>query len=383
MPWPETSVVKLRHEFVLKALEPHANIAELCRETGISRKTGYKWIQRFRESGLEGLQDLSRRPHRSPLRASGEAVMRLLELRGAHPRWGPKKLRVVLGRELDADEVPSIRTISRVLERAGEVRAQRRAQPAAAPTEKPSPDVEGPNDLWTIDFKGWWNARDGARCEPLTVRDDWSRMVLCAQLMDEPGADGVRKELERLFENHGLPKAILADNGPPFAMTRARCGMTTLSAWWVSLGIRLLRSRPGHPQDNGGHERMHLDLRYEVEDIGADDRLAQQAALDRWRHEFNHVRPHEALAQRTPAEVYRSSPRRFKGSRTPRYAPPLAARIVASSGRIRFRGHFVRVGSGFRGYQVGVEPIGESAVRIQFYELDLGRFQLPGQCPPA
>lgn len=368
--------MKLRHEFVLKALEPRANISELAREHGISRKTAYKWLERFRERGVVGLEDLSRRPHSSPLRASGEAVLEVLRLRERHPTWGPKKLHVVLGRIVAGDDLPSVRTIARILERAGEVVPRRRPSPRSRPGEAPQTAVEKPGDLWTVDFKGWWNASDGARCEPLTVRDAASRFVLCARLMSDTSGEAVQAVFEQLFADHGLPRAIQVDNGPPFACTRARCGITRLSAWWVALGVRVVRGRPAHPQDNGAHERMHLDMRYEVEDAGAADQVAQQRKLDTWRQEFNHVRPHEALGQRTPATVYRKSPQPYIGPRAPCYPAHATVRTVCSSGRIRYRGRLVRVGQGFSGYAVGVVPIDDTAIRIQFYELDLGLFPL-------
>ena len=269
MPWEEQPIVNQREEFVLRALEPGANIAALCREAGISRKTGYKWINRFKEKGRVGLQDLSRRPRNSPLRASGEAALQVIELRQAHPTWGPKKLHAILLRASDLDEVPSVRTIARIIDRAGLVKKRKRRRQPAAPTDAPNAVQAVPNDLWTVDFKGWWRTRDGRRAEPLTVRDGASRYLLCAELMESTAGAAVRPVFERLFQRYGLPSAIQVDNGAPFASTRSRAGLTTLSAWWVSLGIEVIRGRPGHPQDNGGHERMHLDVRYEVEDVPA------------------------------------------------------------------------------------------------------------------
>lgn len=376
MPWVKTSVMKVRHEFVLRALEPFANVTELSQEYGISRKTAYKWIKRFKERGLKGLEDLSRRPHSSPLRASGEAVLSVVRLRREHPTWGPKKLRVVLLRAMEAEEVPSERTIARIIDRAGDLVRRRRRKPGARSTAAPEVAANEPNDLWTVDFKGWWSAKDGAKCEPLTVRDAKSRFVLCAELMTDTKSESVKRVFVRLFETNGLPLAIQVDNGPPFASPRARQGMTSLSAWWVSLGIRVIRGRPAHPEDNGAHERMHLDMRYEVEDVGATSVKIQQGLLDEWRNEFNHVRPHEALELQVPADHYHRSPRPYKGPRPTRYPVHYCVRTVASTGRVRYRGQLVRVGQGFRGYKVGLVPDGETCVRIKFYELDLGTFNL-------
>lgn len=372
MPWEEQPVVNRREEFVLRALEPGANIAALCREEGISRKTGYKWINRFKEKGRVGLEDLSRRPRNSPLRASGEATLQVIELRQAHPTWGPKKLHAILLRASDLDEVPSVRTIARIIDRAGLVKKRKRRRQPAAPTDAPNAVQAVPNDLWTVDFKGWWRTRDGRRAEPLTVRDGASRYLLCAELMESTAGAAVRPVFERLFQRNGLPTAIQVDNGAPFASTRSRAGLTTLSAWWVSLGIEVIRGRPGHPQDNGGHERMHLDVRYEVEDVPADDLVAQRAALEVFRHEFNEVRPHEALDMAVPADVYVKSTRLYRGSRPTPLRPGLDARKVNRNGYVKFRSRSVYVGTAFAGYSVHLEAIDEESTRAWFYELDLG-----------
>ncbi|WP_276204426.1 IS481 family transposase [Enhygromyxa salina] len=368
--------MKLRQDFVLRALEPHANVSELCREYGISRKTGYKWLERFKQRGVIGLEDLSRRPNRSPLRASGDAVLEILRLRGEHPRWGPRKLAVVAARVLGEDATPSVRTIARILERAGEVRRGRGATQGERPTDAPSTDLSECNERWTVDFKGWWRAGDGSRCEPLTVRDAVSRFVLCARLVEDTRAETIKGLFEGLFDEWGLPRAIQVDNGSPFACTRARAGLTTLSAWWVSLGIELIRGRPGHPQDNGAHERMHVDMRFDVEDLGAPTVAEQQAKLDQWRHEFNHVRPHEALDMQVPSAIYCRSPRRYMGPRPQRYPATLETRRVNPAGRVRYHGHILRIGAGLRGFDVGLQRTGDLAVRAYFYEIDLGEIQL-------
>jgi transposase InsO family protein len=370
--------MKLKQEFVLAALAPGANMAELCREHGISRKTGYKWVGRFREGGMAALEDESRRPHSSPLRASGDAVIEVVALRAERPRWGPKKLRAVLLRRLSESEVPSVRTIARILERAGMVERRRRPSTAALGRPEGAPEVEvaGPNDLWTVDFKGWWRSGDGARCEPLTVRDAHSRFVLCASLMTTPNAQSVREEFDRLFDRFGLPRVIQVDNGSPFACTRARGGMTTLSAWWVSLGIRFVRGRPAHPQDNGGHERMHFDMRFDVEDHAGATLAAQQAQLDVWREEFNHVRPHEALDQEVPASLYKRSPRRMRGPKPPRYPADFEVRRVSAKGSIKYGGQHVRVGDGLRHQLVAVRRLEKSKVELRYYDIDLGHAEL-------
>lgn len=378
MPWQESCRVNLREEFVLEALEPGANISALCRRYGIARKTGYKWIQRFEESGRAGLEDLSRRPQRSPLRASGEATMRVVELRRSHPRWGPKKLHAVLSRTLRGEEVPSVRTVARIIERAGLVSPRKARVRRDVPSEAPGVVATACNEVWTVDFKGWWRTRDGSRAEPLTVRDAFSRYVFCAELMDSTAESGVRAVFERLFEQYGLPAHIHVDNGVPFVSVRSPAGLTRLSAWWVSLGIVVVRSRPGCPQDNGGHERMHLDMRYDVEDVAAHDLAGQLQALEAWRHDFNHVRPHEALSQRTPASVYRKSSRAYIGPRQHWYPPGVAVRKVSSAGYIRYAGSPHYVSQALTGHSVGVRQDSQDTATCLFYDLEVGKLKLTG-----
>jgi transposase InsO family protein len=230
MPWKEHRIMDLREEFVLRAKAPGAIVAALCRECGISRKTGYKWLARYDARGVEGLADLSRRPRRA-VETSGEVVLRLAALRCAYPRWGPKTLRHLLTKQGVAD-VPSVKTVARILERLGEprLRAPRRAGPAALDRQAPRHVIEAPNDVWTVDFKGWWKTRGGEHCEPLTVRDAFSRYVLCCKVMTSTAMLGVREAFERLFQQYGLPAVIHVDNGSPFGSTRARGGLTQLSA---------------------------------------------------------------------------------------------------------------------------------------------------------
>jgi putative transposase len=373
------SPVKLKEEFVLKGLEPGRCMAALCLEYSVSRQTGYKWIDRFKAQGVEGLAERSRRPHGSPIATSGEVVLQVLQLR-ANYGWGPKKLQKLLGKRLkQGEKVPSRRTIARILLRVGVVK-RRRQKPVGIVLAAgvPRPNVSAPNDLWTVDFKGWWRAKDGARCEPLTVRDGHSRFVLCTVVMASPNLEPVRKEFERLFEQYGVPKAILSDNGNPFACTRALAGLTQLSAWWVNLGIEVLRSRPAHPQDNGAHERMHVDM-LPLEGRSANHREAQQLACDRWRHEFNHIRPHEALEMKTPAEVYK--PTRRMRRQLPKvmaatYPEGAMIRRVVRTGSFSWQGRTVFVSRALRGYSIAVICGPEGQAKVMFHHLVMGQFEI-------
>ena len=295
--------MSVRQNFVLRALTGDTNISELCREFGVSRKTGYKWLKRFKAKGVAGLVDKSRRPHSNRLAVSAEVVTAIVALKHKHPRWGAKKIWVLLVRRIEGEALPSIATINRVLYVSGLVKKRRayRSSSAGLPV-RPVVDVTGPNDLWTVDFKGWWRARNGEQCNPLTVRDAFSRFVLDLRLLRHTNTRNVREVFEKLFEQYGVPKVIQSDNGPPFA-SRALGGLTELSAWWTALGVEVVRSRPGKPTDNGGHERMHADIRVDIQDDAAYSFKLQQIACDAWRDEFNFVRPHEALAMKTPGEL--------------------------------------------------------------------------------
>src|SRR5438552_1452398 len=276
-------------KFIEAAILPGANVSALCEEHGISRQTGHKWLRRYHEMGFVGLVEQSRRPHTSAV-LGGEIVAAIVELRNGHPIWGPIKIARILRKRFGA-EAPSRSTVARVLKRLGRIKRRQRAPRTWTVDGKPHVEVHAPNDLWTIDFKGWWRATCGERCEPFTVRDAFSRYVLAVELVPSTRGEVVRRILDRLFRRHGVPRAIQCDNGVPWVSMRSRGGLTSLSVWLVSLGIRLIRSRVACPQDNGGHERMHRDLS-ELQLDPARTRRAQQRIADRWLIDFNGVRPH-------------------------------------------------------------------------------------------
>lgn len=376
MPWSPRSIVEQRKKLVLALLEPGANHAEVCRAHGISRQCGYKWVKRYREQGLSGLEEHSRRPHQSPLRVEGELVLQVLELRGQYPKWGPKKLRQVLSRR--GWDMPSVRTVARILDRADvPKRRTGRHKHRAVVTEAPKVVAQAPNELWSADFKGWWKTADERRCEPLTVRDMYSRFVLAIRCMRSTAYRPTQAEFEQLFERCGLPRAIVVDNGTPFGNGQSRLGLTRLSAWWVSLGIEVRHTRPAHPQDNGAHERMHADMALELQMYPEADLRRQQLACEAWQHDFNHVRPHEALDMQVPDDLYRPSKRRYRAPRIVHYPDGMQTRKVSTRGRIHHEGHVYAVGRPFEGYTVGVEPLESHKVRVWFYEKDLGEFSSP------
>jgi putative transposase len=374
VPWEELCTMSVREQFVLRAKEPGANIAALCREHGISRKTGYKWIERYDEGGLSALEDMSRRPHTSPLQVSGDVVADVVQLRVAHPTWGSKKLAEILRRKYGS-EAPSKRTVARILVRSGLVQqSRRRRQSPEVHFGPPTVQPKTPNDLWTADFKGWWLAASGERCEPLTVRDAYSRFVLAIDVLSTTSAETVKAVFERLFEKYGVPKAILTDGGSPFVAAYGSLGLTTLNVWWLSLGIEHYRSRPATPSDNGAHERLHKDIAAELEAFAALNRRAQQDACDRWRHDFNHHRPHEALAMRMPYEVYRRSDIVFDKAKAIDVVYPshFITRLVSQVGVIKWRGGSVFISGALAARTVGLEPLTRRQFHVWFAHRRLG-----------
>jgi putative transposase len=262
MPWPTITMNESRREFVRRGMQRDCSFAQLCREYGIARKTGYKWLQRAREEGLKGLRERSRRPRRSPQQLDEDVVCALGKLKLAHPRWGPIKIQE-LYRRLDGDIV-SVSSCHRVLQKLGLVQKRRRRVRRSTALAAAPVVALRPNHVWTTDFKGWWTLASGERCEPLTVCDAYSRFVLATVVPTATGYEAVKRVFEALFKEYGLPEVIHSDNGSPFASVQAPLGLSRLSAWWVSLGIDVVRGRPGHPEDNPAHERMHGDLQAEV-----------------------------------------------------------------------------------------------------------------------
>jgi transposase InsO family protein len=358
MAWKELCNVGVREEFVLKALEPDGSFAGLCSEYGVSRKTGYKWLQRYKKGGVAALESLSRRPKQSPLRVSADVVAEVVRLRKSIPSLGAKKIAALLSKSLK-DEAPNVRTVARILVRTGMQQPMRHRKTWAKVTAlRPCPLVKAPNDLWTVDFKGWWLSARRERCEPLTVRDAFSRFVLGISVMAGTEVGPVKLAFEELFRKFGLPKSIQSDNGPPFAAPQSWHGLSSLSVWWLSLGIEVFRSRPGKPQDNGGHERMHRDMAEQLEAFSAYSRAAQQKKCDHWRHFFNHHRPHEALEMKFPGEVYRRSSVEYVAEPDAiEYPEAFQVRLASSSGAIKMHDRRVFLSTTLAGRYVGLERV--------------------------
>jgi transposase InsO family protein len=357
-----------RIEFALKAMRT-LNFRALCQEYGVSAKTGYKWKQRFLQEGIEGLAEESRRPKTSPEQLPEGEVCEIVRLKMAHLSWGPRKIRELYLRR--HGEVASESTFKRVLERAGLTQKRRKRRSSEAGRLCSGRRATAANEVWTVDFKGWW--RNGAkRCEPLTVRDEHSRYLLEVRALQDARSETVRKSFERLFERQGLPGAIRSDNGSPFASALALLGLSRLSAWWVALGIDLERGRPGHPQDNGAHERMHRDISRELEALGESD----QEALDLWRQTFNFARPHEALGMRCPGELYAPSHRKYDGTPEDLEYPQMCTRRVCQHGLIKVDGQRLFLSTSLAGWSVGLKPITQNVMDVWFGRLLLGQIDL-------
>jgi putative transposase len=381
MPWSETNVSKERVRFVLewerrwRRGEGEVNVSELCREFGVSRECGYKWLRRYRDGGcqLAALEERSRRPRNSPT-ATSEGVQDLIAAARKHqPKWGPVKLRSWLAGRRPDIELPSASAIAAILKRRGLVRVtkQRRRRGPVAGVTPPFGECDAPNRVWCIDFKGWFLTLDGHKCYPLTITDQYSRFVLRCEALADPDGAAVFRILDSAFREFGLPDAIRSDGGPPFAST-GPAGLTTLSVWWLQLGIKVQRIAPGKPQQNGRHERMHRTLALEVEPQA--NLRAQQRAFDYWRRQFNEERPHAALGNRPPACIYQPSSRRYP---RPLIHPEPGAwnrsEKVDHRGYIRFDRRKIFIGSAIAFLRVALETVGETVYAVYWGTILLGR----------
>lgn len=316
MPWLETSPVDQRERFVADHRLGFYTMTELCERYGISRKSGYKWLDRFEEEGRAGLRDRSRAPHRCPHRISAAVARLICAARRAHPSWGPEKLLDWLEPRHRGIPWPAVSTAGDLLARRGLVKKRRRRRPHQHPGVVP-PITRAPNHLWTADFKGHFRTRDGIYCYPLTIADQHTRYLLTCQGLRSTKGHGVRTAFERAFRSFGLPQAIRTDNGVPFA-TCGIHGLSQLNVWWMRLGIQHQRILPAHPQQNGAHERMHKTLKAGAIRPPRGTLAAQQRSFNTFRVEYNEERPHQFLNGRPPAALYRPSARHFPERSTTR-----------------------------------------------------------------
>jgi transposase InsO family protein len=376
MPWKEVNPMDEKVLFIADYLRQRNSISALCQFYGISRKTGHKWLQRYRKEGFEGLQDRSRTPHHCPSRVSKTLREAIVELRqsGLEIR-GPKKIQALLAQRFDPQEIPSKTAIYNILHAHGLVPARRRRR-IFPRTTAPFAPVHQVNDLWTVDFKGHFTTHDDRWVYPLTVMDHHSRFLLDCHACQGTQLAPVKKAFQRLFQTYGLPLRIRSDNGPPFAST-STAGLSQLSAWWIELGILPERIRPGKPQQNGRHERMHRTLKQAVCRSPAQNLNQQQQAFDHFRQYYNQQRPHEALQQRFPAQCYQPSLRTWEqrpsGIRYPSWYKTLG---VANNGLIHIDKVAVYVSSVLQYKRVGLDAVDDGVWRVYFGPVFLGQADL-------
>jgi putative transposase len=360
---------KLR--FVARLLEGE-KMAVLCREFDISRKTGYKIFTRYKDCGLEGLTDRSRRPYRQGCKLAFQIENLILELKREHPSWGAPKIREMIRRKHREILLPAISTVHAVLHRHGLVNRPRRKRFKAQGTELTRPLA--PNDLWCADYKGEFMLADRRYCYPLTITDAASRYLLSCEALGSTQSQYAFSVFERVFKDFGLPKAIRTDNGVPFASPNSLFGLSRLSVWWLRLGIQIERIRPAHPEQNGRHERMHLTLKKEATKPAANNMLKQQERFDEFIQEYNQERPHQALDMRFPAELYVSSDRPYRGLSDLEYPFHDRTITVTCCGRICIGRRKINLSTVFAGQNVGVKQISDKVWLVSFMQYDLGFF---------
>jgi transposase InsO family protein len=368
MPWKTSSVMEEKLRFVFEYQRDEQTMAQLCARFGISRDTGYVWLRRFRLHGVKGLVELNRAAERHPNQTTAELERSVLELRQAHMTWGPRKLKRVLERDQPGRGWPAASTMGEIVKRAGLV-APRKRRRRTAPYTHPLAHASESNLVWCADFKGWFKSGDGRRVDPLTITDAWSRYLLRCQAVEKTDSERVRAVFEAAFRQYGMPEAIRTDNGAPFASS-AVGGLSRLAVWWTRLGIGHERIQAGHPEQNGRHERMHRTLKQDVPT--AQDWRSQQRELDRFLHDFNQVRPHEALDMQTPASVYEPSPRTYP-ARIPEveYPDTMEVRTVKTHGHFRWKKKDIFLTEVLWGEPIGLMPLGDGLFNIHFADRSL------------
>ena len=371
MPWKETCPGEEKLKFITAWKSNEFTMTALCDRFGVSRKTGYKWLERYHAGGLENLNERSRAPQHHPNAVASDIVSELLKMKQRYPSWGPKKLRKWLSERRHEVNWPAVSTIGELYQRQGLCRP-RGGRRRKVTQSQPLSHCHGPNEVWSADFKGQFRLGDGRWCYPLTLMDSYSRYLLACRGMHHPTEAGTRQGFERVFRSYGLPAVIRTDNGSPFASV-ALGGLTRLTIWWLKLGIQLERIEPGHPEQNGRHERMHRTLKAATAKPPRGNLQAQQRAFNQFCKEYNEERPHEALAERPPARVYEAPTRSY-----PPVIPAIAyeesyvVRRVRHNGEIKWRGRYVYVSEALRGEPVGLLPVDNDRWQLYFAQLALG-----------
>jgi transposase InsO family protein len=365
-----------RLRFVARLLEGES-MSDVCRSFGISRKTGYKIFNRYKDEGQEALTDRSRRPVRYANQLPEPVEAMIVRFKKEKPHWGARKIRELLVRRLAGDvRIPAKSTVHAVLDRYGLVSQARKRNHANKAVGTPLSAASGPNDLWCADFKGEFKLGNGQYCYPLTITDQLSRYLLCCEAFESTREQGVFEAFRRVFAERGLPAAIRSDNGLPFASPNGLYNLSKLSVWWLRLGIAIERIRPGHPQENGRHERMHLTLKKEATRPPGRNILQQQMRFDAFVSEFNEERPHEALSMKVPAELYTPSPRPYQGLPDIDYPFHDRDAIVTNCGRLCIHRKKVNISTVMAGQKLGLKEVDDGIWLVSFLRYDLGYIDL-------
>lgn len=379
MPWKDVTSMNQKLQFVSLAATGRFSVTQLCADFDISRKTAHKWLSRYAGQGPSGLNNRTRRPRGCSHQTTTEVVELIVKERKAHPLWGPKKLQDLLQCKHGLMDPPARSTIAALLQRHGLIKRRRRKPGVyhAKPSELTQPTH--PNHVWTFDFKGWFLTQDRVRCDPLTVCDRYSRYIVGCRALPNQQRSGTLRTCRNLMRHHGLPEIIRVDNGSPFAS--AGWGrLSKLSVWWVAQGIQVEFTRPGHPQDNGSHERMHRVLKAETLRPSARNLRAQQRLFDRWRYTYNHERPHEGIGMQKPAQLYHPSQRRLNETdNIVRYPRGFMIKRVSDSGHINYLKRSYHVGEAFAGLKMGINRTEAGVSELYFANLHLANLTLnPG-----
>ncbi len=372
MPWKETCVMDERIKFI-GCLLSGENMAQVCREFGISRVTGYKIWNRYREHGIKGIYNCSRAPHKHPNQIPFEIERLIVRLKKEKPNWGAPKIRELVRNRYPDVNLPAISTVHCVLDRHGLVdRKKKRNRYKATATYLSVPGE--PNDLWCTDFKGQFKVKNGTYCFPLTLSDFVSRYIIKCEALNDTQAGYCFSIFEEAFGEYGLTVAIRSDNGVPFACGNSLWSLTSLSVWWIRLGIKLERIRPGNPQDNGRHERMHRTLKLETTDQSVGNLLQQQEKFDYFREEFNYRRPHQAIGMKRPADIYKKSERKYTGLPDITYPGYDRTLLITSCGRVCLNRNKVHISRAFANQPVGLKEVDSGIWQIDFMSYTLGFF---------
>lgn len=381
MSWKETDVMKEKEKFIDAVIKAEKPFKYICEDFGISEKTGHKWKNRFYEEGKIGLYEKSREAENHPNALPEDTVIAIIQLKTAHPYWGAKKILELFKKSRRNAEVPSLSSVNRILSKANLIK-KRRVKPVSVDCRRLHAHIQPQkvNDVWAIDFKGYWRS-DGEICEPFTVRELVSRKILCVKLMQSKSSEAVRAVMTDLFKKYGLPKVIRSDNGTPFSSPNGVLSLTSLSAWWITLGITPDRTEKGSPGQNGSLERMHADIAREIEGKVRGGVLANQAVIDAWVEEYNSVRPNEAIGMKTPDEVFIPSERKYIGDYEEiEYPLGFLTRKVTAGGEIVLNSIRIAIGHSLRGLYIGLKPLENNSYEAYLADFILGTVDMNSCC---